>query len=116
MSKADEIANSVGYDSISAFLMTFRRFASSPNCAVPRDYLTAITVVERLSAEVDCLSAEVERLTDKIDGLKEVTAWNVALSDAEVAALARGVNPARIRPDAIIDPGRIAQGRTDGQG
>jgi hypothetical protein len=108
MGKADEIARIVGYDSISAFIATFRRFASDPECDVPRDFLNAARVIENLVTEVDCLTAEVERLTDKIDDLKDVTAWNVALSDAEVAALARGVNPARIRPDAIIDPGRIA--------
>jgi outer membrane murein-binding lipoprotein Lpp len=108
MNKADEIARSVRYDSISAFLMTLRRCASDPRCDNPGVFFDAARAIDCLATEVDCLTAEVERLTDKIDGLKEVTAWNVALSDAEVAALARGVNPARIRPDAIVDPGRIA--------
>jgi hypothetical protein len=108
MNKADEIARISGFNSISAFVAALRRFASSPNCPVPRDFLNAATVVDCLVTEVERLTAEVERLSDKIDDLKAVTAWNVALSDAEVAALARGVNPARIRPDAIIDPGRIA--------
>jgi hypothetical protein len=101
MSKADEIAKISGFNSISAFVAALRHFASNPDLAVPRDFLDAANVIEQFAAEV-------ERLSDKIDNLKEVTAWNVALSDAEVAALARGVNPASIRPDAIIDPGRIA--------
>jgi predicted RNase H-like nuclease (RuvC/YqgF family) len=122
MNKADEIARSVGYDSISAFLAMFRRFASEPDLVIPQDLLDAVNVIERLMTEVDCLTAEVERLTaeverltaeverltDKIDDLKKVTAWNVALSADEVAALARGVNPDQIRPDAIVDLGRIA--------
>jgi hypothetical protein len=108
MSKANEIANSIGYDSISAFLRTVRCRASDPQYNVSGLFIDAVVVIDRLVTEVDCLTAEVERLTDKIDDLKKLTAWNVALSDAEIAALARGVNPASIRPDAIIDPGRIA--------
>lgn len=108
MNKANEIANSIGYDSISAFLRTIRCRASDPEYNVSGLFIDAVVVIDRLVTEVDRLAVEVERLSDKIDDLKAVTAWDVALSDAEVAALARGVNPARIRPDAIVDPGRIA--------
>jgi outer membrane murein-binding lipoprotein Lpp len=107
MGKADEIARISGFNSISAFLETFRHIAGDSGCDDMGIFLVAANVIDCLATEVDSLSAEVERLTDKIDDLKEVTDWNVALSDAEVAALARGVNPASIRPDAIIDPGRI---------
>jgi hypothetical protein len=108
MSKTDEIANSVGFDSISGFLTMLRHYASDPNYDDLGMFLGSASVIERLMDEVKRLTAEVERLTAKIDDLKEVTAWNVALSDAEVAALAQGVNPSRIRPDSIVDPGRIA--------
>jgi hypothetical protein len=108
MNKADEIAMVVGYDSMNALLWTLRRRAGSPTCESQVEILDAASAIDYLVTEVERLTAEVERLSDKIDDLKNVTAWNVALSDAEVAALARGVNPARIRPDAIIDPGRIA--------
>jgi hypothetical protein len=64
MSRSDEIAKIVGYDSISAFLAMFRRFASEPDLVIPGDLLDAVNVVERLTAEV-------ERLTDKIEDLKE---------------------------------------------
>ena len=34
--------------------------------------------------------------------LAEAAVWNVALTDAEVAALARGIHPFLIRPDALV--------------
>jgi hypothetical protein len=34
--------------------------------------------------------------------IAEAGIWNVALSDREVAALASGVHPARMRPDALV--------------
>jgi hypothetical protein len=107
MGKYNEFARIVGYDSTSAFVTMLRRRAGSLECDDQRMFLDAASVIENLVTEVDCLTAEVERLTDKIDDLKKVTTWNVALSDAEVAALAQGVNPSRIRPDSIVDPGRI---------
>jgi predicted RNase H-like nuclease (RuvC/YqgF family) len=71
MRNADEIAWVFGVHSISAFVAMLRRFASEPECDNSADLYDAANVIERLSAEVDCLKAEVERLTDKIDDLKE---------------------------------------------
>jgi outer membrane murein-binding lipoprotein Lpp len=85
MNKADKIANSVGYDSISAFVATLRRCASEPDLVIPGDLLDAASVIEclvtevyslttevdRLTTEVDRLAAEVKRLTDKVDRLSD---------------------------------------------
>jgi hypothetical protein len=78
MSKADVIARISGYDSISDFLAMLRRFASDPECDVPRDFLNAATVVDclvtevdRLTTEVNGLTAEVEWLTNTIDDLRK---------------------------------------------
>jgi hypothetical protein len=71
MNKADEIARIVGYDSISAFLTTLHRLAGQPECDDSADLCDAANVIELLMIEVDCLMAEVERLTDKIDDLRD---------------------------------------------
>lgn len=79
MAKPDEIAKIVGYDSISAFVAMLRRYADDADSSDRVIFLDAANVIERLTAEVDCLvtevdrlAAEVDRLTDKIDDLKEV--------------------------------------------
>ncbi|MFL6141662.1 MAG: hypothetical protein ACJ72N_07305 [Labedaea sp.] len=73
MSKADEIARSVGwYDSISAFLAMLRRYADDADSSDRVIFLHAARVVTLLVTEVDNLTAEVKRLSDKIDDLKEV--------------------------------------------
>lgn len=42
-------------------------------------------------------------LTDHFDGrIGEVGIWNVALTDDEVAVLARGVSPRRVRPNSLV--------------
>jgi ubiquinone biosynthesis protein UbiJ len=71
MGKADEIANSVGYDSISGFLAMLRHYASDPDYDDLGMFLGSASVIERLMDEVKRLTAEVERLTDKVDDLRE---------------------------------------------
>jgi hypothetical protein len=71
MNKADEIARSVGYDSISAFLAMFRRFASEPDLVIPRDLLDAVNVIERLMTEVDRLSGTIDDLREEIGNRQE---------------------------------------------
>jgi hypothetical protein len=71
MNKADEIARSVGYDSISAFLAMFRRFASEPDLVIPGDLLDAVNVIERLMTEVDRLSGTIDDLREEIGNRQE---------------------------------------------
>lgn len=37
-----------------------------------------------------------------LTGLQNVTVWRVQLSDKEIRAIARGRDPATVRPDAIV--------------
>jgi cell division protein ZapA (FtsZ GTPase activity inhibitor) len=71
MSRSDEIARIIRYDSISAFITMLRRYADDADASDRVVFIDAANVVNCLVTEVNCLTAEVERLTDKIDDLKE---------------------------------------------